>query len=293
MPNPLGDTMNPPVLAMASAMLDDLELVRIANENRLRQLVRVGLDKDDLHRGFELMPPGITVGEDEKVVDVILFEAAQHVEIQKAAGKVRLGRPKTWDPFVWQMCLVLPPMIKANNDATKNLEIAIQDHPMHEWIKEQRGLGDKQVGRLLACIGDPYWHNKADRPRGLYELWAYCGYSVTEQGLAPARKRGVRGTWSPEARMRLRMISESCMKSGGPFRTIYDDTKLKYAEATHHLVCVRCGPSGAPAQPDSPLSKNHIHARALRKVSKEVLRGLWREARRIHLEADAVEAVAA
>lgn len=287
MSNPLGEIMAPPILKMASMMLDGVEAIRIANENRLRQLVRVGFNEDGEEKGLELMPPGIQVGENEKVVDVLLYEANVHIEIQKAAGRVRFGRPKTWDPFVWNLCMILPPMIKADVDATKNLETTMQHHPMCEWVKEQRGLGLKQTGRLLAEIGDPYWNILHQRPRGLYELWSYSGYSVTPQGMAPARTRGQKANWSPGARMRMRMIAESCMKAGGPYRGFYDQAREKYADATHTSACRRCGPAGKPAEPGSSLSKNHIHGRALRNVSKEVLRGLWREARRIHLEAEA------
>ena len=70
-----------------------------------------------------------------------------------------------------------------------------------------------------------------------------------------------------------------------PYRAVYDDTRAKYADATHQHPCARCGPKGKPAQPGTPLSDGHKHARALRNVAKEILKDLWREARRIHLSA--------
>jgi hypothetical protein len=159
------------------------------------------------------------------------------------------------------------------------------------------------------------------RPRMVSELWAYCGYHVvpadhrpydtqspvvggelngsspghsglgtqmTAAGVAPKRQRGQHANWSAAAKMRAFLVAESCIKqSGTPHRAVYDATRVKYADAKHDYECIRCGPKGKPAQPGSPLSDGHKHARALRAVAKEILRDLWREARRIHLEASA------
>jgi hypothetical protein len=53
-------------------------------------------------------------------------------------------------------------------------------------------------------------------------------------------------------------------------------------ERLHVSECVRCGPSGKPAQIGSPWSLKHQHTAALRKVGKEILRDLWRAARAAH-----------
>jgi hypothetical protein len=67
-----------------------------------------------------------------------------------------------------------------------------------------------------------------------------------------------------------------------PYRETYDKTRVKYAEAVHEAPCTRCGPKGHPAAIGTPLSAGHQHARAMRAMSKEILRDLWREARRLH-----------
>lgn len=51
---------------------------------------------------------------------------------------------------------------------------------------------------------------------------------------------------------------------------------------TQQVAVSRCLTSGKPAQPGSPLSKAHIHARGLRAISKAVLKDLWVEAKRLH-----------
>lgn len=269
-----------PALAFAADILDDMEGLWVANSNRLRTLTTAAdqEDADGVCRGF-----GLT-------------EA--HPDVARLAAMVATLEQLT-------------------KDATKHLEKVMRRHPLHPWVKAQKGLGDKQTARLLAAIGDPYWNTLHDRPRTVSELWAYCGFHVlpagqkgTEAqsncagrvqageggglrqelagtqddcaGVAPRRQRGRKANWSETARKRAWLIANSVVKAGGPYREVYDATKDKYADAIHSTACVRCGPAGKPAQPGSPLSKAHIHARGLRAISKAVLKDLWIEAKRLH-----------
>lgn len=296
--SPLAD----PFLALAADVVDDLEKVRIANENRLRQLTRTATDADGEERGF-----GLT---------------ADHPDVARLAALVDM-------------------LGDAEHKAVLNLARLLRQHPLHPWIKARVGLGEKQAARLLAAIGDPYWNTLHNRPRTVSELWAYCGYHVlparrtlrdthvlpaggtnfpadhrhvdalartvggeqtghpdhsgadahrVDVGVAAKRARGQRANWSATAKMRAFLIAESCVKQrSSPYRKVYDDARDKYADAVHAVPCVRCGPAGKPAPEGSPLSDGHKHARALRAVAKAVLKDLWREAKRIHEAARAAE----
>lgn len=280
---PLAD----PLLALAADVLSDLETVRIANENRLRQLTRSAADSDGETRGFGL---------DEA-----------HPDVARLAALVAM-------------------LAQAEHQATLNLQRLMRGHPLGPWLKAQKGVGEKQGARLLATIGDPYIRPEItredgtvepSRPRLVSELWAYCGYHVLpagghccsgthepgaaggngshpshhltgthegSAGVAAKRQKGQRANWSAAAKMRAFLIAESCIKqSGTPYRAVYDATRRKYADAIHHAECARCGPKGRPASPGTPLSAGHQHARALRAVAKTILRDLWREARDIHI----------
>lgn len=99
-------------------------------------------------------------------------------------------------------------------------------------------------------------------------------------GVAPKRRRGQQAKWNTTAGARIHVIAESCIKQrASPYRQVYDDGRVKYADAVHQHACERCGPSGNPAKVGSPLSDGHKHARALRLVKKQILLDLWREAR--------------
>lgn len=232
--SPIKGSLLDPALALAADVLDDLERVRIANENRLRQLTRTDADVDGGERGF-----GLTEGH----------------------------------PDVLRLAVIVDALVRIEHDATLNLQRLVRRHPLGAWVKANRGVGEKQGGRLLASIGDPYWRPELVRedgsvlsagPRTVSALWAYCGLHVlpagghmsydpqdkvatggdqanfgqaalhahadgagagadlgqrcrddaqrTSAGVAPRRARGQRANWSTDARMRVWNIAEACKK---------------------------------------------------------------------------------
>jgi hypothetical protein len=180
---------------------------------------------------------------------------------------------------------------KLEKEAERGLKRHIRKEPLYPWISSQVGLGEKQVARLLGAIGDPYLRPVFDDnnelvemvPRTVSQLWGYCGMGVVDRLYAPRYEKGVQANWNDVARMRIRLIAESCMKQkSSPYRSVYDDGRAKYKDAVHKVECKQCGPKGNPAQIDSPLNDGHQHARALRLVSKAILKDLWIEGKRLH-----------
>jgi hypothetical protein len=235
------------IIALQALTLDGIEELRIATENRVRALTRDEEDADGEIRGLGLN--------------------ALDPRVQRAMG-------------------MLESLKGLEHDTTLELQRSVRAHPLGDWVKRSKGVGEKQAARLLASIGDPYWHTAENRPRTLAELWAYCGYGV-QDGMAPKRKKGQPANWSNTAKMRVFLVAESCMKTKGDYRKIYDEGRERYKDAVHTRECVRCGPAGKPALPGSPLSAGHQHARALRLVSKAVLKDMWLEARAIHTKESA------
>ena len=123
---------------------------------------------------------------------------------------------------------------------TLSLMRAMRAHYLGPWCKTTVGVGEKQLGRLLAVIGDPAARAKPS------QLWAYCGLHVLHPGqlrsdtqethagvdpssdpghrtsdthglragVAPTRTRGQQSNWSTEAKTRTYLIAESCMRAG-------------------------------------------------------------------------------
>lgn len=226
-------------LAIQGELLNDLEGVRIANGNRI----------------FAMLAPVEKGG-------MGLDESHPGVRNSQTIGDV---------------------LQTAEDLSTKELRRILKATALHPWLKAQVGIGEKQGARLLAVIGHPLWRHDPItdewHPRTIAQLWAYCGYHVVK-GESPKRKRGEQGNWNTEARTRTYLIAESCVKQmHSPYRAVYDEGRAKYAESLHDGECKRCGPSGKPAQPGSPLSAGHQHARAMRLMAKAILKDLWLAAR--------------
>ena len=230
---PLAD----PTLALAADVVDDLERVRIAEENRLRSLTATD--------GFGL---------DESHPDVARLAA-----IVTALGKVE-------------------------HDAILNLNRAVRKHPLGEWQRAQKGVGEKTFARLLATMGgDPYVNLATGEPRTVSQLWSYCGHGDSTRRIRKGMTQDeLFACGSPTAKKRLWLIASKCLMAQGPYADVYYARKAANEGRTHAAECRRCGPSGKPAQPGSPWSDAHRHADALRIVGKEILRDLWTEAKRIH-----------
>jgi hypothetical protein len=261
-----GNLLVDPQIGLLAGILDDLEDTRIANENRLRSLTQEKVDED---------------------------------------GKVR-GLSTNWfQSDIEPINRLVASLQQVEHEATLELARRLRAHPLGPWIKAQKGIGDKMAARLLAVIGDPYWHVNENRPRTVSELWSYCGLRVdNETGVAIRRQKGVKSNWSPEAKMRAYLIAEKTMlqlkapcktqvKETGThldgvacvcsyYRIVYDERKLLTRDRTHRQPCVRCGPKGNPAPTGSAWSDAHKHADALRVTSKEILKDLWEEARLVH-----------
>lgn len=214
-------------ITVLGEFVDDLEKVRIANDNRIRAM-EMSDESGDLTESYAY----------ERVSEI-------------AKG------------------------IKASEvDAIKALEQAMKQHPLGGWVVNTNGIGLKTSARFLASIGD------FDRFPNVAKLWAYCGYHVID-GQAPKRTKGQKSNWSTKAKMRAYLMAESCIKSkNSPYRKVYDEARTKHENAIHVYKCVRCGPSGSPAQPGSSLSKGHQHARAMREVAKEIIKDMWAENKR-------------
>lgn len=238
-----------PGLFHAAAQLDNVEALRMAVENRLRQATRAVEDSDGKLRGLGL-------AEDDPVV-----ESSR----QMLAGLMELER-----------------------SATKVLERVMKRHPLGEWQRSRVGVGAKQLARLLASIGDPYWNLKDDCPRRVSQLWSYCGERVSDQGVAVRRRKLERPNWSTAAKSKVFLVAESAVRSGkapgSPYYKFYAERKLATVGRLHVAACAPCGPAGKPAAVGSLWSDKHRDVDAKRVLAKEILRELWVEARRIHLK---------
>lgn len=292
-------------VATCADALDAIEGIRKAFQSRLQLLVKPAdePDKDGKCRGF-----GWGLATHAPVRELTKQILEMHCWNTVALGILGEEKPRKH----LGCCL--------EHDAERNLTRALRAHPLGPWVKAQKGIGEKQGGRLIAAMpSDLYVRPEmktADggiepmRKREKGELRAYCGFGEDKShpGRIQKRQRGQRANWNATAKSRAYLCAEKCMVVGlekkfgcervegddfathtaecqcSPFRLIYDRERVRYADAVHDYECPQCGPAGRPALPGSSLSMSHKKGRALRRVAKEIVDALWREAERIHLE---------
>lgn len=157
-------------------------------------------------------------------------------------------------------------LLEVEGQAIRRLQAAMKRHPLGAFVQETPGLGAKTVGRFLGAVGP------LEARTTPAQLWAYCGLHVVD-GAAPRRRRGEVSNWSTRAKTRAYLMAEACVKQVGgearrrsPYRDTYEHARAHDAELQ----------AGRPV----PLTDGHMHARAMRKVSKMILRDLWAEARK-------------
>lgn len=255
-----------PTLYVLAQFLDDIEGIRKAQGNRRRILTATEPDEDGVMRGFGL-------------------DAAH--------------------PVVATIEALASQLDSVEHETVLALNRAMRKHPLVFWQRSQKGVGEKQLARLLAAVGDPYLRTMPDgttRPRTVSALWAYCGLHTlpaadhpapdTHSGIVGGRATlpaGANSASSPRSVAPLPGSNVAARRQKGVKANWSTDAKTRaYLIATscikqdgeYRQVYDARRAHTATTHPD--WTPGHSHNDALRIVSKRILRDLWRAARDYH-----------
>jgi len=259
-----------PALATLASLLDDIEGARKSSGNRLRILTETEPDSDGVMRGFGL-------DETHPAVAVIAALGANLKQVE--------------------------------HETVLALNRVMRKHPLGAWQKTQKGVGEKQLARLLGCIGDPYLREFEDgtsQPRTVSQLWAYCGLHTlpttghrrgddTQEsvagggGILPAgameRSTPTVDTPLPELRIAAKRAKgqKANWSTDAKTRAYLIATSCIKQDGEYRKVYEARREHTAITHPD--WTPGHSHNDGLRIVSKRILRDLWRAARDYHNEA--------
>ena len=235
-----------PMLFTLAQTLQDYETLRIAEEHRLRIFSTPSdvPDEDGVCRGFGY--------------------AEDSNEVQVVKG-------------------LIDPLKDLEHRTVLSLQKRMRLNPIWPYFKDVKGVGEKTLARLMACIGDPYLRPLDDgsyEPRTVSQLWAYCGMHTmpNKDGeiIAAKRMKGVQANWNTEAKTRLFLLSQGLLRQG----IRKDKDGNQFAVTPYGQLYLDRRAHTAVTHPE--WNPGHGLNDALRIMGKELLKQLWRAAREIH-----------
>ncbi len=270
-------------LGTAAAVVDDLEGMRKANANRLGALER-DLGELATHDPQVRFLSGLVDGVDELEHQAVLnlsrlmraHPLGPWVKAQRGVGDKQAARllAAIRDPFVNDSGDVMRPRTVSQLWAYCGLHVVPAPHSTDRAHK--RNDAQEVSGPVGVSSGSNSGHARAEAHR-------------TGAGVAARRRRGEKANWSTTAKTRVWNIVDSCMKQIDRSTCLFSDG-LGY-----HTAECGCSPyrrvvderrqHTAVTRPD--WSPAHSLADGKRVAMKALLRDLWRESRRLYLEAAA------
>jgi hypothetical protein len=139
-------------------------------------------------------------------------------------------------------------------------------HPLGSWVKDIKGVGERQAARLIAATGDLTWHALYDRPRTIGEVWSNGGLKPGQ-----VRRKGQKCNWNPEVKSRAFVIITRSLIVARRKRGVspYADVYYGYKEKHQHKV------------DEGLITKKHLDNRARRYAAKRLLKHMQQEWKRV------------
>lgn len=134
-------------------------------------------------------------------------------------------------------------------EAEKDIKRLAGEYPIIEQMVHVRGVGKLLAAKLVALID-------ISKAPTISALWRYCGLAVID-GQRERPTKGVKLSYNARAKTTMYLIAGSMLKTGSPYREIYDEARAYYAVNR------------------TDWTAGHQHLAALRKMEKVFLSHLW------------------
>lgn len=205
-------------------------------------------------------------------MDEIRFVTELYYDIQKmrimSGNRLNQLRRDGMDPQRAQVMQdwVDERLVSIEKDIKKMATKYVEEEEIWSWLNEVKGIGPV----ISACLIS--WIKPIKRFDTVSSLWAYCGQDVRD-GMAPRKKKGEKVNWNPRLRTLCWKISDSFVKSKGPYRDEYDRAKAFYRAKFPDQVDT--GEKTRRGTPIMQYTDLHIHNMAKRKAVKLFLSHFW------------------
>jgi hypothetical protein len=257
----------------------DLQAVRLATMNRLRDLIRKRLLK---------IPTNETEAKkQEKKYEKEWTDAKMLSKLERVLESKKHDFNASEVKYLRRMISLLNESEKLERAYLRSLNEYVEQEPVWtRWLgaeiivggkpaKAVRGVSTVLTSNLLKEYGYCETYDTVSK------LWAHSGLSVTEEGKAKGRVKGERLSYDPKKKVLAWKIADCFIKARGePYRTIYDHEKERQLAKEYEAGYLKANYNGYKEE-DTHLSLGHAHARAMRKASKIFLQHYWEVTRKI------------
>ena len=136
--------------------------------------------------------------------------------------------------------------------AVKEVKRQLAGIPIWErWLKHQKGVGPGMGGVIVGSFD-------IERQSTPSKMWAFAGLAVVD-GRAPHPVRGQKLNYNAWLRAKLvKVLAECFIKTGSPWRKVYDDRKL-YRRSQLLDVCMACEGTGKSRYTKVPGATRETH----------------------------------
>lgn len=264
-------------------LLDDLERVRIMNSNRIGALERVY--GEALPHLTEIAEP---LNQAEHLAELELVRTWRKHPLAPWAKEARGVGEKSIARLIAE--IGDPSIGTKGHWETTTTEEAMPEADTQSVDASENGASDESDAQATSAPKNRTWVIDENFDRSVSQLWSYCGVGD------PARSRIPKGAvqadllkrGKPRAKKQMYLIATGMLKAGvrrdeegeasgiSPWGEKYLKARVHYANHVHEAPCPPCH-----AQAGDPWKPGHQHMAALRKLEKEFLKALWREARRL------------
>lgn len=241
----------------------DLQGVRIATKNRIRDIVRKRIENIPFDQTEEKKEEKT---HESKYTDDKLFAMWHDLH---GKGEISDDEHK----YIIRCWEIADESEKVESKYKKAMEEYINTEPVYnEFLVHVKGIGPVLSANLIKEFGD------CGRYDTVSKLWAHTGNDV-RGGLAPRKRKGEDLTFSPYLRTLTWKISDCLMKSNkGIYREVFVTSKEKYLAREYKAGELAERFNGYKPE-DTQLRKGHANAMALRKMRKLFLSHYWECAR--------------
>ena len=253
------------VSRIVSGSYQDMQMIRIATKNRIRDIIRKKIEGIP----FNAVEEKKDDGKNESVDKYKKFSDLKMLELLEQLNKDGKIEEEEYKYIMDCWNLALESMTIENKYKLAMLKFVKQEPIYTTFLINIKGIGEVLSANLIKEFG------YCERFDTVSKLNQITGNGV-DNGLAPKKRKGEEIHYNPRLRTLTWKLSDCLLKSNkGMYRKIYDRHKIQLNNREYALGDLFKKYGKPYTEKDIKLSKGHIHNMALRAMRKMFISHFW------------------